>query len=126
MSGNNGQKPDNRESDIREAIARLATLILNEYVPPERYCVVISIQGGPSAKIAHHCNNVSGSLDEVATKYSMVAAAAMHAGRVAVIESAPPDKTNVMLAQFFASTQKNLMHFQAEGEAKAKRLGDES
>jgi hypothetical protein len=45
---------------------------------------------------------------------------------VAVIESAPPDKTNVMLAQFFANTQKNLMHFQSEGEAKAKRLGDES
>ena len=126
MSENNGQKPDSRENVIRETVAKLATLLLNEYVPPDRYCVVISIQSGPSAKLAHHCNNVSGSLEEVALNYSLVAAAAMHAGRMAVIESAPAQMTNTMVARFFNDTQKHLLHLQAVEEAKAKRLEDET
>lgn len=123
MSGNNGQKPDSRENDIREAVAKLSTLILNEYVPPERYCCVIMVQSGPAARVAHHSSNTSGTLDEVATNYSLVAAAAMHAGRMAVIESSPPQMLNTMVARFFAETQKHLAHMEAA--EKAKRTEDE-
>jgi len=119
MSGNNGQPQNDREYQIREAVAKLACLILNAYTPPDRFCVVISIQGGPSARLAHHCSNGSGSLEEVAGGYSVVAAAAMHAGRMAVIESAPPDDLNIAVARFFQETQKHLKHFE---QAETSRL----
>lgn len=119
MSQNNGSKPENREEQIREAVARLACLILNEGIDPERYCVVISLQRGPVARLAHHCSHGSGTLEEVAGGYSVVSAAAMHAGRMAVIESSPPDDMNLAVARFFQETQKHLKHFEESEQAKS-------
>jgi hypothetical protein len=118
VSQNNGSKPDNCEEQIREAVSRLACLILNEGMAPDRYCVVISLQQGSVARLAHHCSHDSGTLEEVAGGYSVVSAAAMHAGRMAVIESTPPDGLNLAVAQFFQQTQKHLANFEKSEQAK--------
>lgn len=121
MGEDNGSKPPkSREEDIRDAVARLATILMNEYVPPERYCVVVMVQSGPSARVAHHSANVSGSLDEVTTNYALVGAAAMHAGRMAVLETVPQQQMELMVARFFAECQKHLAHMQAVEQARQR------
>jgi len=126
MGKNNGNKPEQaKQAALRDAVASLVTILTNEYMLPEKYCVVVMAQSGANVCVAHHSTNVSGSLDEVTANYALVGAAAMHAGRMAVLETVPQKQMEMAVGRFFADCQKHLAHMQAVEQARQQKERDE-